>query len=63
METAVRVPERLLRPDEVARLLRVTRRTVYNYIARGDLRSVRAGRGTLRVTPESVRALAQGMEG
>ena len=41
---------RLLRPAEVAEQLQVSRRTVYNLIARGDLKPCRIG-GAIRVHP------------
>ena len=43
----------LLRPDEVAEYFSVTKRTVYNWIANGELELVRFG-GTVRIRRESV---------
>lgn len=45
--------ERLLRPDEVAAVLGVSKRTVYALVNRGDLRACRIGlgAGTIRVHP------------
>ena len=34
-----------LTPDEVARICRVTRRTVYRWLEEGQLKAKRAGRG------------------
>ena len=52
----------LLLPAEAARLLRVTRATVYRLIERGDLRAVRIGDGPsarLRVPRDELERLLQ----
>jgi len=47
----------LLRPPEVADLLQVSRSTVYRWIEEGRLSAVRLGKGTVRVTRESLERL------
>jgi excisionase family DNA binding protein len=50
----------LFTPAEVAKALRVSRRTVYDRIASGDLSAVRVGRGPkppLRIPASSLAAL------
>jgi excisionase family DNA binding protein len=49
--------KRLLRIDEAAHMLNVSRWTVYRWVGEGHLRGVRIGRGGLRVWGESVAAL------
>src|SRR5260221_14746925 len=52
-----RVPEtfeEILKPEELARLLRVNRKTVYDAIARGEIPGVRRIGGTLRIHRETV---------
>lgn len=44
---------KLLRPDEVARVLRVSRRQVYNLVDEGKLRSNRAS-GCIRIYTDSL---------
>jgi excisionase family DNA binding protein len=41
--------DRLLRPSEVAEVLRVSRTTVYALLAAGSLPSVRVSEGTIRI--------------
>ncbi len=43
-------------PEEAARILKVTRRSVYGYIKSGRLRAAKVGKGW-RVTEESIREL------
>ena len=38
------MPEKLLRPEEVAEMLQVSRRTVVRWLKEGRLKGVRAGR-------------------
>jgi excisionase family DNA binding protein len=44
----------LLRPDEVAEYLRLDIRTIYDWIACGDLKAVRVGGKCLRIPREAV---------
>ena len=46
----------LLRPDEVAEILRISKRTVYNLYYDGRISGTKI-RGCLRITSESVRRL------
>ena len=46
----------LLRPDEAARILGVSRRTIYYYCDQGILEAIKL-RGPLRIKTESVRRL------
>jgi len=57
--------DRLLTPDEVARTLRVSRGTVYRYVAAGRLSAVRLhANGPLRIrAAELERLLANDHEG
>jgi excisionase family DNA binding protein len=50
----------LLRVEEVARLLNVSRWTVYRWIEEGRLQGTKLNRGSLRVFQSSVDALVQG---
>jgi len=43
--------------DHAAQLLRVSRRTVYNRIRQGSLKTVRISNGSMRVTLESLGAV------
>jgi len=47
--------ERLMRPREVARLLGVSRSTVYRWYWEGRLRGVKLDGGTLRILESAVR--------
>jgi excisionase family DNA binding protein len=47
-------PKGLFRPDEVARFLCLSRRTVYRMIKDGRLKSVKLASGTQRVPRESI---------
>ena len=47
--------ERLLRPQEVVRLLGVSRSTVYRWYWEGRLRGVRLDTGTIRILESAVR--------
>ncbi len=46
--------KKLLRPDEVARVLKISRWTVYRWVEEGRLDGIKIGKGTLRITVESV---------
>jgi excisionase family DNA binding protein len=53
--------EVLLTPREAARMLRVTRQTVYSYVVSGRLAAVKLTPGTLRVRQADIdRLLADG---
>lgn len=44
------LPEkRLFRTDEAARLLGVSRKTIYHWCSNGDLKFIRIGRGNIRI--------------
>ena len=47
--------ERLMRPREVARMLAVSRSTVYRWYWDGRLRGVRLDSGTIRILESAVR--------
>ena len=47
--------ERLMRPREVARLLAVSRSTVYRWYWEGRLRGVKLDGGTVRILESTVR--------
>jgi excisionase family DNA binding protein len=47
-------PKRLLRPDEVAQLLALSRRTVYRMIQDGRLKAFRWGGSPWRIPRESL---------
>ena len=49
----------LLRPDEVAQLLRVSRWTVYRWLAEGKIAGTKLGKGTIRVFKRSVDELVE----
>jgi excisionase family DNA binding protein len=53
-------PERSFLIDDAARLLGVSRRTVYYRIRQGRLRTIRARCGSQRVLLSSIEALLQG---
>jgi excisionase family DNA binding protein len=58
MDTIFTVQEkRLLRVDEVARILNVSRWTVYRWVEAGRLGGTRIGAGSLRIFSETVAAL------
>jgi excisionase family DNA binding protein len=50
----------LLRVDEVAKLLSVSRWTVYRWIEEGRLQGTKLNRGSLRIFRASVTALVEG---
>jgi excisionase family DNA binding protein len=50
-------PKKFFRPDEVAGLLSLSRRTVYRMISDGRLAGIRCGGGPWRVDGESLRDL------
>lgn len=52
----------LLRPDEVAAILRISKSSIYRRIKKGELRSVRVG-GSTRVFADSVRMFLEKAEG
>jgi len=49
--------KRFFRPDEVARLLDLSRRTIYRMIRDGRLHAVKWGSGPWRIPREALRAL------
>jgi excisionase family DNA binding protein len=49
--------KRFFRPDEVARLLDLSRRTIYRMIRDGRLHAVKWGSGPWRIPGEALRAL------
>ena len=49
--------KRFFRPDEVARLLALSRRTIYRMIRDGRLQAVRWGSGPWRIPREALKAL------
>lgn len=49
--------ERLIRPDEVARLFRVSPKTVTRWAVKGRLRSVRTPGGHVRFFESEIRAM------
>jgi len=49
----------LLRPDEAARLLNVSRWTIYRWVKEGRLEATKVGRGSLRVFNSSIEQLVQ----
>ncbi|MDD4933794.1 MAG: helix-turn-helix domain-containing protein [Methylacidiphilaceae bacterium] len=51
--------KKLLRPDEAARMLSVSRWTIYRWVGEGRLEGTRVGPGSLRVFAESVDGLIQ----
>ena len=53
------VVEKLLTYDEVAEVLRVTTRTVYAFVQRGELIGLKVGQGS-RVDPSDLRAFIEG---
>ncbi|MFO0774707.1 MAG: helix-turn-helix domain-containing protein [Nitrospiraceae bacterium] len=50
----------LLRVNEAAELLQVSRWTVYRWLADGRLEGTKLGKGTLRILKESVMGLIDG---
>lgn len=46
--------KRLLRPDEAAMLLRVSRWTIYRWLSEGKLRGTRLGKGSIRIFKDSI---------
>lgn len=52
--------EKRLTVPEVARMLQVSRATVYRYIERGQLRVIRMPSGRVQVDPQSVHAILRG---
>ena len=53
--------KRFYRPDEVADLLRLSRRTIYRMVGRGDLESIRFGTGSIRIPASALPPEALGM--
>jgi excisionase family DNA binding protein len=49
----------LLRPDEAAQMLRVSRWTIYRWLTEGRIRGTRVGRGTVRVFKDSIDRLIE----
>jgi excisionase family DNA binding protein len=54
--------KRFFRPDEVAELLALSRRTVYRMIRDGRLPGVKLGPGPWRIPRESLAALLTGLD-
>ena len=52
-----RLSKRFFRPDEVARLLALSRRTIYRMIRDGRLQAIKWGAGTWRIPREALLAL------
>ncbi len=48
--------KRLLRPDEAAALLSVSRWTIYRWLGEGKIHGTKLGKGTLRIFRESLDA-------
>lgn len=55
-------PKRFFRPDEVAALLALSRRTVYRMMRDGRLPGVRWGAGPWRIPRESLGDLVAGVD-
>lgn len=51
--------KKLLRPDEAASLLGVSKWTIYRWVDEGRLRATKVGPGALRVFAESVEELVE----
>lgn len=51
------IDKRFFRPDEVGRLLALSRRTIYRMIRDGRLHAVKWGSGPWRIPREALRAL------
>ena len=60
--TAVRAGERSLLIDDAARLMGVSRRTVYYRIREGRLRTIRTRCGSQRVLLSTIESLLRGTE-
>lgn len=54
--------DEFLTPEEVSKLLKVTRLTVYRWIKEGELKAVKAGRA-VRVRREDLEAFLKDVEG
>jgi len=52
-----RLDKRFFRPDEVARLLALSRRTIYRMIRDGRLQAIKWGSGPWRIPREALQAL------
>ncbi len=52
----------LLRPDEAAFMLNVSRWTIYRWVKEGKLEATKIGRGSLRVFNKSVEQLVREMK-
>jgi excisionase family DNA binding protein len=44
----------LLRPDEAAELLNVSRWTIYRWVKQGEIKATKIGRGSLRIFRNSL---------
>lgn len=53
------VQKRLLRPEEVAAILSVSKWTIYRWVDEGRLRATKVGPGCLRIFMDSVEALVE----
>ena len=51
--------KRLLRPDEVATFLGVSKWTIYRWVDEGRLKATKVGPGCLRIFMDSVEALVK----
>lgn len=52
--------KKLLRPDEAASILQISRWTVYRWVEEGRLRGTKVGPGSLRIFSDSVKELISG---
>jgi len=51
----------LLRPDEAARALNVSRWTIYRWVKEGRLEATKVGKGSLRIFDNSIQRLIEEM--
>jgi excisionase family DNA binding protein len=49
----------LLRPDEAAQVLNVSRWTIYRWVKEGKLEATKVGKGSLRVFERSIQRLIE----
>lgn len=49
--------KKLLRPDEAASILQISRWTVYRWVEEGRLKGTKVGPGSLRILSDSVKEL------
>jgi putative molybdopterin biosynthesis protein len=62
MKKVIEVSNTYYTPEEVARLLKVSKQTVYNWINEGRLKAVKAGR-TTRIAREAISEFLEPAEG